>query len=298
MPTQTLFDLPLELLIYLIDFLDWPSLMSLRLSNSKLRDLLDQKTLLKHHKICAEALLREERTLLRQIEKEFWEAAEESFQGFHSSSYTSSSLDPDLRAYEERYKCVHTSLPCYHCLKWLPSLTDDAKFATESAFSRGRCTASFRGSFNLGGRDAHKRICVPCGIRTKLYPPGTRVKHSVICARCSTLEGPLENWAWLWSDPRRTWQTKLYCRECLNVQNVMAQTKEQYFHERKWKKYEDAMREGKRYRLEKGAKLRKERGIVPTEHAQLTVDEVDAKARKRFCTVMQETRLCYACQGI
>jgi len=294
---MTFVDLPPELLIYLIDFLDWPTLTSLRSANSCFQDFVDQKTLLKQHKVCARALLIEEHALLRQIEKDFWEAAEESFQGYHSSSYTSSSLDPDLRAYEERYKCLHTSLPCYHCLRWLPSLTDEAKFATESDFSRGRST----GSFNLGGKDAMKRICIPCGMRTKLYPKGTRVKHSIICVRCEVLDRAREDWAWSWKDPKRTWQMSHYCRECLDAPSVMTQTQEQYYHERMWGKYEDSMRRGKRYRLEKGARLRQERGLMQVmemgNFGPVNIDEVDAKARKRYCAVMQEKRLCNSCDG-
>lgn len=293
----TLIDLPSELLIYLIDFLDWPSITSLRSTSPRLRDLINQKTLLKQYSICAAALLIEEYALLRKIEQEFWEAAEESFQGYHSSSYTSSSLDPDLRAYEEPYKCLHTKLPCYHCLRWLPSPTDEAKFATESMFSRGRST----GRFNLGGRDAMKRICIPCGMRTKLYPRGTRVKHSVVCARCGVLAGPLEDWAWFWKDPKKTWQMSYYCRECLAVPSVVTQTLEQYRHEKMWRKYEDGMRQGKRYRLEKGARLRQERAMTPglelASWGPVNNDEVDAKARKRYCAVMQEKRLCHSCKG-
>jgi len=287
-----LVDLPSELLISLIDFLDWPCLTSLRLTNSRFQEVIDKKTLLKQHDLCAKALLANEHVLLRQFEKEFWEAAEESFQGYHSSSYTSSSLDPDLLAYEDRLKCTHTSLPCYHCLRWLPSLTDEAKFATESAFSRGRSTRTF----NLAGKHATERICIPCGMRTKLYPKGTRVKHSVICARCETLAGPLENWAWFWKDPKKTWQMSYYCRVCLDTPSVINQTLEQYRHEKKWRKYEDGMRNGKRYRLEKGARLRQERGIllVKTQGslAAADVDGIDAKAGKRYCPVMQEKRLC------
>ena len=82
----------------------------------------------------------------------------------------------------------------------------------------------------------------------------------------------------------------------------MGQTLEQYRHERKWGRYEEAMRLGKRYRNEKGRELRRERGIILYEDSKvwdLTLaakDEVDRKARKRFCTVMQEMRLCCGCK--
>lgn len=86
--------------------------------------------------------------------------------------------------------------------------------------------------------------------------------------------------------------------------SVANQTIEQYRHEKVWGRYERAMREGKRYRLEKGARLRRERGVVPVEEmggVKLEpdgVDVVDARARKRYCTVMQEKRLCGCREGV
>lgn len=286
MSSLRLTDLPHELQLHLLDFLDWQAVTSLRLASSCFANLIDIKALLKRHEQCTAALHQEELNKERQLQIEYWEAAEQAFLGYHSSSYTSSSLDPDLRAYGERYGCTYSQLPCYRCLRWLPSTTDEPHFASKSCFSRGRSVRSF----NLGGRDALKRNCIDCGIRSGMYPPGSKVKHNVVCKRCGKLGEPAEAWTWRWSDPRKTWKVSIYCQTCCDHPDIVDLTIGMHMHEQRWKKYEDAMRRGKLYRLEKGQKLRAERGIVNRGHEKLT--PITIMAGQRYCITVKEMRFC------
>lgn len=285
MTAPTLINLPQELHIYLLDFLDWQSITKLRLTTSYFANILPPDTLIKHHAKLTAVLYHEELAKERQIQKDFWEAAEQSFLGYHSSCYTSSSLDPDLRAHGDRYSCTSTHLPCYRCLQWLPSVTDEPHFAAKSAFSRGRSVCRF----NLAGKDAIRRICITCGIRSGMYPKGSKVKHSVVCKRCGVLGDSKDTWTWRWSDPRRTWQVSLYCQSCCDHEDIVRQTLGMFMHEQRWSRYEEGMTKGKLYRLEKGKKLREERGLIcrTTEEFGGTVN-----AKPRYCVTMKEMRLC------
>ncbi|KAK5088536.1 hypothetical protein LTR05_002756 [Lithohypha guttulata] len=290
--------LPPELQLYLIDLLDWPSLTALRLASSTFHSLLPKPQLRKAHILRATHLHHEELNALHRLEKEYWEQAEESFLGYHSSSYSSSSLDPDLRATGERYTCSTDKLPCYRCLKWLPSITtDDTGFRDRSMFTRGMCTVSR----DLGAKQAESRVCIPCGMRTGLYKKGSRVKHSTVCYECGKLAEAPESLSWSWRDPKTTWKVKVYCGVCLDRPEVVAQTVEQYRHERRWRRYEDGMAAGKQARLERGKSVREEADIV-LKQLVLSVKDREAvvdgnRGKRRYCPVMKEMRLC-SCAGL
>lgn len=70
--------------------------------------------------------------------------------------------------------------------------------------------------------------------------------------------------------------------------------KDQYYHETRHDKYERGMRAGKKYRFEKGVRLRREKGIVGVE--ETSVDEaivrIDEGLKRRWCVVMEEKKLC------
>ena len=284
--------LPLELLIYLLDFLEWPSIAALRLASQHFSNALPRQNLMKYHKLLSTVAFDDEVALLKGIEKEYWEQAEESFLGYHSSSYTSSSLDPDLRAHSERYSCTTSSLPCYHCLRWLPSITESPGFEVESMFSRGMCT----GSRNLAGKQARSRICIPCGLRTGLYCKGGRVKKSVICFRCGMLAEPKDKGSWFWRDPKETWKLGVYCRMCLELPSVICENREQYYHEKRWRKHELTMAAREQNRLERGRRIREEKQILD-EHEIILVTtngffDLQKLTGKRHCPIMNELRLC------
>lgn len=285
-------DLPLELLIHIIDFLDWPSITSLRLTSPKFRILLPSNELEKRYTKCRRALHEEELSCLRRVEKEYWEQAEQSFLGYHSSSYTSSSLDPDIRAYNERCSTNSSRLPCYRCLRWLPSITDLPDFATSSLFSRGMCT----GTRNLGAKDALSRICIPCGIRTRLYNKGTCVKRSVVCLSCGVLSSQRTTTNPVKSRQGQQWKHGWWCEACLILPEVENLTHQQLWHEFRWKKYEESMIRGKQYRLEKGKRLRQEQ--CGTESNADESKPIKIQSQKfRWCPIMKEMRLC-GCQTL
>lgn len=290
--TCSIESLPPELQLQLIRCLDWPALTALRQASLRFYTLLPLEKLRHEHIARAADVKDQETATLKRLEQDYWEQAEQSFLGYHNSSYTSSSLDPDLRADSERITCAYSTLPCYRCLQWLPSLTDDASFESRCAFSRGMCT----GNRNLGAKLASSRICIPCGIRKGQYRRGSRVKNSAICLSCGKLADPPDTFAWSWGDPRMTWKLKVYCRGCLVLPAVVELTIEQFEHEKKWSRYERGMLASKQARLEKGRLLREEAGIVLR---QLALSMKDSNAvpeptcgKKRFCPIMKEMRLC------
>lgn len=283
---MSLSGLPNELLIHLSEFLDWQSLKRFRSLSRRFFDLIPKDSLRKYHAVQSRILYEEENLLLKEITKFYWEEAEESFLGYHSSSYTSSSLDPDLRAHEERLTCTHHKLPCYHCLSWKPSLTDSPTFENLSAFSRGMST----GSRNLGSKHASTRICIDCGIRTRLYNRGTVVKHSAVCNSCRELTAPfrLNNVYLRFDGP--DWLSRYLCHNCCANSKYSNLTMEQYAHESRWEKYEKSMTDGKMYRLEKGRGLRGQATINGPNDGQVL--ENKSYVKPRYCPVMKEMRLC------
>lgn len=291
-----LVNLPQELYICLIDFLDWQSIAKLRQSCSHFSNLWPKEGLVKLHGQRSERLHKEELSVLRKLEQEYWEQAEQAFLGYHSSSYTSSSLDPDLRARSERYSTSHYELPCYHCLQWLPSRTDSEEFQASSAFTRNMSI----GKRNLGCKEALRRICIPCGLRTNVYVRGSRVKHFIICYGCQALFNQRE-------DPRlrrcfgsehgNKWKPSYYyCSKCLESPDIKNMTGQQFHHELRWKKYEDAMFALMQYRLENGKRQREKRD-VPMTNGEGQVSSTSTVSKPRWCPIMKEMRLC-GCQTL
>lgn len=284
-------DLPNELLIHLINYLDWPSLKCVRLTSRSFSELIPKGSLAKIHTHRSHVLHEQELLLLQEKTELYWEEAEESFLGYHSSSYTSSSLDPDLRAELDKLNCVHHELPCYHCLSWKCSMTDDPQFEKFSAFSRRMITASR----NLGSKNSSTRICIDCGIRSGLYTKGVMLKHSARCRVCGDFTEPMTRNA---QRPDRMekvgWQPKWLCMSCCTDSKYSKLTLEQFRHELRWEKYEAAMTASKAYRLEKGKELRDKEvpnGIL--SNGIRTRENHRQYEKPRFCPVMHERRLCH-----
>lgn len=143
----------------------------------------------------------------------------------------------------------------------------------------------------MAGPDALKRVCIECGMRSGMYPRGSKVKHSVVCRRCGVLGEPKDTWTWRWSDPRRTWQVSVYCQGCCDAAEVVGLTWNMYMHEQRWGKYERGMNRGKAYRLEKGRRLREESAVVGKKGEEVAVANTDER-KPRYCITMKERRLC------
>jgi hypothetical protein len=290
--------LPNELLIHLSEFLDWPSLKHIRSSSKQLAELIPKDVLPKYHARQSRFLHDEEDSLYKDITQAYWEEAEESFLGYHSSSYTSSSLDPDLRAHEESLKCIYHKLPCYHCLTWKPSPTDSPAFENSSAFSRQMST----GWRNLGSRDAKSRICIDCGIRTRFYNKGTMVKHSAVCYACGALTAPIKpgmkTRSRFYDEP---WQAGWLCSSCCTDSKYASLTRKQFQHEQRWEKYEASMQAGKLYRLTKGKELRLGMTEAHQNLGDLSLREQSGPEQSykkpRYCKVMKEMRFCHCTVG-
>ena len=303
-PAPTLSILPTELLSLISTHLIcWPSLKSLRQTNSLFSTLLPFSALKSHYTTIRAHIHITERSHRTQIEQEFWEAAEESFQGFYASSWSSSSLDPDIRAHAESKTCLSSTLPCYRCLQWLPSHTDSPAFEAKSAFSRGMCT----GTRDLGGSKALERMCIACGVKMGVYALGTIVKHSVVCFRCGRLGEPGCGMAKRrkMREGGERWRNDWFCVECCELTEVLTLTEKQLWHELRWRKYEDAMVEGKKRRQSKGLLLRAEteqcldlkritdRKVTSSHSDPVSVAQVAAFVKPRYCPVMFEMRLCH-----
>lgn len=310
-------DLPRDIHFCILDCLDWQSVKAIRLTSPIFASLVSKDQLEQKHSFCNDALHKEEIALTRRLEKEYWESAEQAFLGYHSNYYYSSSHDPDLDAIARASTCSSDILPCYVCLRWLPSSTSTTKFATQSQFSRTRSTLAF----DLGGKRARDRFCIACGFRRGLYVPGTIVKRSIVCLNCGKLGDPVPECTYPWA-PGPNWWKGYLCGPCFRSDTVKKLTIEQYEHERLYGKYDLGLRKGKQYRTEKGQRLREERGItlVSTTTTEMVQDEVKRiehsiskpnKGRDRhgllpsfgdrgpnagYCPIMRDLRFCF-CSG-
>lgn len=309
--------LPRDIHFCLLDYLDWQSITAIRLTSRAFASLLSKEQLKQQYSYYHEALYKEEIALTRRLEDEYWESAEQAFLGYHSNYYYSSSHDPDLDAIAKASTCSSDILPCYVCLRWLPSSTSTTKFATESQFSRTRSTLAF----DLGGKRARDRFCIACGFRRGLYTRGIFVKRSIVCLNCGRLGDPVPECKYPWA-PGPDWWKGYLCGLCFRSENVKKLTIEQYEHERLHGKYNLGLRKGKQYRIEKGQRLREERGItlmsnMTTEAPQEEIKEPHNQISKRnkgrdrhglpisfgdrgpnagYCPIMLDLRFCF-CSG-
>lgn len=292
---MSLSDLPNELLLHLVSFLNWSSLKRVRVSSRLFFELIPKDKLTGYHATQSSILHEQELLLLKEKTQFYWEEAEESFLGYHSSSYTSSSLDPDLRAESEKYKCLHHELPCYRCLQWKCSFSDSPAFEKSSAFSRSMITQSR----NLGCSKSSTRTCIDCGIRSGFYKRRISLKSSLRCYSCGDL---IDCTPWRWHfDETRPWQPRWLCTPCCTDPKYSEITLEQFMHELRWEKYEAAMTAGKAYRLEKGRMLRNKETTDPPsgkiERASKDRVVLHNYEKPRFCPVMQERRFCKCAAG-
>lgn len=308
--------LPQDIHLCLLEYLDWQSIKAIRLTTRAFASLLSKDQLKQQYALCQEFLYNEEMALTRRLEHEYWEAAEQAFLGYHSNYYYSSSHDPDLDAIAKASSCSSDTLPCYMCLRWLPSSTSAAKFATESRFSRTRSTLAF----DLGGKRARDRFCIDCGLLKGLYIRGTMVKRSVVCLNCGELGDPIPKRTYPWA-PGPYWWKGYLCGTCFKTDSVKKLTYEQYEHERLYGKYDVGLRKGKEYRREKGRRTREEGGIeIPSDPTPIVIrdntEQADNKLWKRntgrdrhgllpsfgdrgpnagYCPVMRDLRFCFCC---
>lgn len=298
----TLQSLPPEIHLAIIDHLPWPAITSLRLSSSTFSTLLPPPILSTLHNTLANHLYTTEEAHLARLDSEFWTLAEQVFLGTSPNYFSNYAGDPDLEATSKRYTCSSETLPCYTCLRWLPSSTAPATFATDSAFTRRRST----GQFDLGGKRARERMCVECGVRKGVYGRGLVVKWSVVCLECGGLGRPIS-----WTNTMRPkwegdWWRGWFCDGCWGGEGgkggKVRMSREQVDHERRWGAYEKGLAMGKEYRREKGRKLRRERGVLDVGE-----DERDGVANgdsgrdgrgpnARYCPIMGEKRFCF-CKG-
>lgn len=309
----TLQNLPHDIHVCILVFLDWQSVKALRLSCQIFTSLLPKEQLESQRTLCATLVHWQETELLRLVEAEYWEAAEQAFLGLNYSGF-SSSHDPDLAAILKRRTCSSDLLPCYFCLRWLPSSTADNKFATESCFSRTRSTMEF----DLGGKRAKSRNCIECGFRKGMYHRGTVVKQSYVCLGCGKMGDPIPGWKPFRALDSHRWWRGSFCQTCFDDPEICNMTAEQLWHERHFGKYDRGLKNGKIYRMQKGQVLREKKGInikLEIERGQGSqseqkdcADPATGRDRKGhppskdrgpnagYCHVMDEMRFCY-CGG-
>ena len=285
--------LPPELLRPLLDNLDWTSVKTLRQSCRAFgHNLMPKPLLLGIYYNCAERLHHEEKGRLKAIEVHDQDSnihfpdAEEYYLNAHSSSSGSRSLhDPDLIAEAQAKLCASDILPCYTCLRWLPSYTD-RRFAGQSSFTRARST----GVFDLAASHCRGRVCIECGMRAGVYVRGNIVKHSVICRQCGRLGVELQKEAW--GGPRRnvSWQAYVFCEMCQNKGEgeIDGLAKLQLLHAMRFGKYERGILAGRMRRAMEGKKRRAEAGIVDGEAENKLV-----MLQGELCPVTGGPQLCY-----
>lgn len=295
-PKLNLLILPLELLDHILSYLPWPSLTTLRLTHSLFpHTLLPSSALPTLHST--------QQTLTYALEIHHLRTTH----GYTNPHYTGFAQGWDLSPFTS----LSPTLPCYHCLQWLPSATDAT--LTTSAFSRGMAV----GKRDLGQEKCRSRVCVTCGVRCGIYRPGGRVCHRPVCVKCGKLgeRVPVESWGYVGQPGyARSYggdgqgpesrllngmevRRYLFCADCVSAGKV-PRTRVEFEHEKRWKRYEKGMERGKMYRLEKGRRLRAERGIavIDEQHEKRNEHAGDVLVAvyqpKHVCPVMKEKRIC------
>lgn len=304
--------LPRDLHFCILAFLDWPSLTSLRLTCHTFAWLISKDRLQIQHALCAAHVFAEEEKMRRHLDAVAWEDLEQYFSGCQFSNYAPHH-DPDLAALDRKRSCSSSLLPCYVCLRWLPSATSDDRFASASHFSRTRSTLEF----DLGGKRARERNCISCGLKKGMYLRGTFVKHNVVCVNCGNLGAPMPDRLHFRSLPKTIWWKGVYCEPCFHDPAVGKVDAAEYFHELRWARYENGLKRGKEYRLENGRKLRDALGVTIAPEEAVAHREWEERALSKpttgrnrhgyppskergpnagYCPTMGEMRFCF-CGG-
>lgn len=173
---------------------------------------------------------------------------------------------------------AETTLPCYACFKWLPY----------------KCFTRNMGGISLGCGLACSRICVRCSTRTGVHGVltgsfGDGYEYRTICVECRRLL--MRSHRPFMHPVRNLEQQMRFCNSCVPGEVVARRwSLDWYPQQREWytqragklfvktkRKYAEGMQRGKQYRMEKGRRLRLERGKateedVAAEMAQLTID--------------------------
>ena len=289
--------LPRDVLYQTLIFLPWPAFTKLRLTCSYYAALHASPDLRKHHQSCAERTYHDE-ILISQVYRSMLtvdaslqyqrlglpvilQTDELDLQPIKLPRLETTPSPPGNRCSEV------TRLPCYHCLRWLPAVTQPSDLSG-TCFSRARCTRDYdlAGSLNQPTPRFRTRTCISCGTRgpNPLYPRGQRVAHFLICLCCGDLEfrqkpSHIDNYSpskffaprpttstdaaadtaycawWAPNQPGHYKESK-YCKACQDRNDVRSQTLLEFHHELYWDKYESAMKRGKEGRLERGRRKR------------------------------------------
>ena len=296
-------DLPNELQIYTASFALWPALTALRLTCKHFGELFDQNFLVTQHAICLTAV-HDDEILLVQAGKEH--KSHEGLEARYRIYDRRQNLQPyqfHLRLETLPEHSTHTQylvttfddpgfalLPCYTCLRWLPSRPEANLLPSlNNHFSRSsRMQVRRTGPQSPSEIVYRLRICIPCGIRTGFYRPGTRVAQCLICLLCRKLEhrpawpGPRKDPGY-WNfdvitgfQPPKTitgyWygqpgsldrKAELYCAACQLIPEVASMSHKELDHV--LCKYENGMRRGKAQRDARGREIRRQLGITQSK---------------------------------
>ena len=222
--TLSLTCLPRELYHELLLFLDYGDVLSLRLVNRYCRLVITLHELRKCHKRTGDELYEEE-------------LAEYQDPGHPLDRYD-------------------TLLVCYHCVRRRPTPNFTSPMVRGTRIPSQLCTDKI-----YIERHNRHRICTDCGVKTGFYAKGAAVGWSyglkrMVCRGCQKLFA--HSYAFQAKTDRAS---DRFCLNCAPTKEMAKQKEREWAYERRWRKYDDAMKRGKEYRDEKGRRLRLERGI-------------------------------------
>lgn len=172
-----LFDLPPELFNAILFYLEFPSLLCLRLSCKQSGHLITAKVLVDARRELAAMLFDKEMTRYYEIQEKYRQVV--SFDLALEYPPTSE-LEIELYSSQSTTDQVPEveMLACYVCLRELPV----QQFVKTQASGRR----------SLGHREAGKRFCTECGFRRGIWEPGKVIKdfngYLVVCRKCKQLK--------------------------------------------------------------------------------------------------------------
>ncbi|PGH11568.1 hypothetical protein AJ79_04826 [Helicocarpus griseus UAMH5409] len=170
-PLSTLLDLPSELHLQLISWLDFRDLQMLRATNSYFRNLPSDVEIARVRRDYVADLVRAE---MEEVSRS-------------ATNPSSTSLTHDFNNVDT-VPVSPQRLTCYSCLRHLPI---HAFSSTQTTRRRGK-----------GHADASKRFCASCALRLHKWEPGVTLSFSwgeaVFCRRCRQLK-PLHDNAAEWA---------------------------------------------------------------------------------------------------
>lgn len=143
------------------------------------------------------------------------------------------------------------------------------------------------------------------------------IKQSVICVECGKLGDPFVGGRRRGDDDgsfgRANWWRQWLCEGCWEGGELGSWVRRRawtgwsgrvmFVHERRWGRYEEGMRRGKEYRMEKGRRLRAEKGITAVGDGEREgngngdvsdgdVIVVDGGSGAKYCPIVGERRFC------